>query len=50
MDNDRRNKMLNYLYYALGFDKVCSFMAYLVQTKNENNVIIERRYYQVRGR
>ena len=49
MEEARRNKMLNYIYYALGFDRVCSFGAYLVQSRKDSNALIEQLYYQVRG-
>ena len=49
MEEARRNKMLNYIYYALGFDKVCSFMAYIVQARKDSNALVEQLYYQLRG-
>ena len=46
--NIDRQTMLNCIYYALGFDRVCSFKAYLIQSQNDSNYLIKNLYYQVR--
>lgn len=46
--NTNRNAMLNYIYYALGFDRVCSFKAYLIQAQNDSDYLIKNLYEQLR--
>lgn len=46
--NTNRNAMLNYIYYELGFDKVCSFKAYLFQARNDSDTLVKNLYEQVR--
>ena len=41
--------MLNVIYYALGFDKVCSFSAYVIQAQKDSDYLIKNLYDQVRG-
>lgn len=43
-----RQTMLNCIYYALGFDRVCSFKAYLIQSQNDSDYLIKNLYWQVR--
>ena len=47
--NIDRQTMLNCIYYALGFDRVCSFKAYLIQSQNDSNYLIKNLYYQIKG-
>lgn len=44
-----RQTMFNCIYYALGFDRVCSFKAYLVQSAYDSDYLIRNLYYQVKG-
>ena len=48
MEQAIREKMLNYVYYELGFDKVCSFKAYLIQARNDSDTLVKNLYEQVR--
>ena len=46
--NIDRQTMLNCIYYALGFDRVCSFNAYLIQSACDSDYLIKNLYWQVR--
>ena len=45
--NIDRNTMLNCIYYALGFDRVCSFKAYLIQSACDSDYLVRNLYYQI---
>lgn len=47
--NIDRQTMLNCIYYALGFDRVCSFKAYLIQSACDSDYLVRNLYYQVKG-